>query len=142
MHRLFILPVFLLSAFILSAQENYITIGSGGGITGMATVYKITPKGKVFKGKGIEEIKYTECSTLKRSIAREQIISVSRNTRDLAPFNHPGNVYYFMKYYDKGVEQILTWGDSDHPAPDHIMKLYENINKKVSALTYKPVESR
>jgi hypothetical protein len=140
MARLILLNVFLLSAFSLSAQDTFITIGSGGGITGMATVYKITPKGKVFKGKGVGEIKYDECSKLKRSASKENVRTVSRNTKDLTPFNHPGNVYYFLTYYDKGAEQTITWGDGDHPVPEHIRTLYEKIQKQVSGLTYKPIK--
>jgi len=140
MARLIVLNLFLLNALILSAQETFITIGSGGGITGIATVYKITPKGKVFKGKGMGEIKYHECSKLKRSEAKENMKLVSRNTKELAPFNHPGNVYYFLTSYDKGVEQTVTWGDSDHPVPDDVRTLYEKIQKQVSGLTYKPIK--
>ena len=48
------------------AQESYLLVSSGGGVTGTATVYKITRDGKVMKGQGLGEIAYTEESKLKK----------------------------------------------------------------------------
>lgn len=140
MSRLIFLTLLLFSVFTLSAQESFVTIGSGGGVTGSATVYKIFRNGKIFKGRGVGEIKYDECAKLNRRDASANFIAVSRNTKELAPFNHPGNVYYFLTYYDKGVEQIITWGDGDHPVPDHVKTLYEKIQKQLVGLTYKPIK--
>jgi hypothetical protein len=128
------------TSFTASAQDNFITLGSGGGITGAVTSYKITPKGKVFRGNGVGEIRYVECSKVKRSFAKENIASVHSEAKKNAPFNHPGNVYYFIVYHDKGVEYKVTWGDTEHPVPDNVRKLYEIMQKEVSTLPYKPIK--
>lgn len=121
-------------------QEKSITVGSGGGFAGGATVYKITSSGKVFKGKGIGEIKYTECSKIKKSKAHTYIQSVSDQTKSTSPFSHPGNLYYFMGYAEGTTERKVTWGDEAHAVPESIQKLYQEINTIIASLSYKPIK--
>jgi hypothetical protein len=123
-----------------NAQKKNITVGSGGGFAGTSTVYKITSSGKVFKGKGIGEIKFTECSKLKKAHALTYIQSVSKQTELNEPFNHPGNLYYFMGYAENSNVLKLTWGDAEHPVPESIQKLYQEINTAISSLHFKPIK--
>ena len=124
-----------------SAQEKFVTVGSGGGFAGTATVYKVTPKGLVFKGNGIGDIKFDLCGKIKKARAKEIIARV--NNHALAgKFNHPGNLYYFITYSENGMEQTITWGDVNHPAPDEIKKLFEEINSSVSEIEYRPINKK
>jgi len=138
MDRIHLLIAVLISAFSATAQDKFITVGSGGGFAGTVTRYKITPAGEVFRGKGLGEIKYTECGKMKKAAVKKWIASVEEKTT--ATFNHPGNLYYFITYTEKGREQTITWGAADHPVPDEIKKLYEEINSRVHAIRYKPVK--
>ncbi|MEO7988998.1 MAG: hypothetical protein ABI663_05615 [Chryseolinea sp.] len=123
-----------------TAQEKNITIGSGGGFAGTSTVYKITSSGKVFKGKGIGEIKYTECGKIKKAHALKYIQSVSEQTQSNEQFNHPGNLYYFVGYAENSKDHKVTWGDVGHPVPESIQKLYQEINSAISSLRFKPIK--
>jgi hypothetical protein len=123
----------------VAGQEKYITVGSGGGITGAATVFKITSGGKVFKGTGLAEIKYNECARLKKSSARKFISRVSEHLTSAGEFDHPGNLYYFVSLSGGTTPQQITWGDARHPVGDDLKNLYTEIQSVVSTLKYRPV---
>lgn len=139
------ISLFLFAFFSLitlaSAQERFVTLGTGGGFAGTATIYKITPKGLVFKGSGIGDVEFGLCGKIKKAQARQFIARVNNHTRP-AKFNHPGNLYYFITYTEKGIEQTITWGDANYPAPDEIKKLYDEINSSVSEIKYRPINKQ
>lgn len=140
MKLLYLFGFLIICSFSSLAQNKFITVGSGGGFTGAVTTYKITPQGKVLKGKGIGEIKFTECGKIKRSVAKKMFTSASGLMPANNSFNHPGNLYYFLKYTEDGKEQIITWGDAEHPVPDEIKKLYEEIQARINAIRFKPLK--
>jgi hypothetical protein len=132
---LFLLTFFFLIS-ITSAQDTFVSIGSGGGFTGTATVYKVTPKGLIFKGDGIGDIKFTLCGKIKKSRAKDIIARVTDQTRATTEFSHPGNIYYFIGYTENEKQRAITWGNPDHPVPDEIRKLYEDVHAIVSEIKY------
>jgi hypothetical protein len=124
-----------------SQDKPSILIGTGGGVTGMATVYRITPSGEVFKGKGINEIKYTECGKIKRSKAKK-LIAETTSAISSASFDHPGNMYYFLSLDENDGEKKITWGDVNLKVADDIQTLFDEIQSVVSALKYKPIPAK
>jgi len=118
------------------AQECLLVVSSGGGVTGIATVYQISPDGKVLKGKGLGQVNYSEQSEVKKSVARKYY----RKTRKLVEagpeFNHPGNIYYSLAAKENGKEKRMTWGDSQHPVSPEARNLYEKITKTLTALSF------
>lgn len=123
------------------AQDKHVTIGSGGGITGTATVFKITPTGKVYKGSGLANITYAECGKISKSRAKKIIKSVTQHVQNAGTFDHPGNMYYFFTTSVGATPQKITWGDASHPVKEDTQKLYTEIQSVVSSLKYKPVKS-
>src|SRR5262245_5906409 len=118
-----------------SQDKPSILLGSGGGITGMSTVYRVTQAGEVFKGQGIGEINYTECAPIKRAKAKELIAKVT--TAVSSPeFEHPGNMYQFLSLKETDGEKKITWGDTNHPVPDNIKALYDEIQTAIADLTF------
>lgn len=136
---LFVLAVFI-SACSSLAQDKFISVGSGGGFAGTATVYKVTPKGEVFKGNGVGDIKFTLCGKIKKTRAKEIIAKVTDQARAASPFSHPGNLYYFIASTENGNEQTITWGDADHPVPEDVKKLYDEVQASVTTLKFKPIK--
>lgn len=134
-----VLAILILSGvFHTQAQEKFITLGSGGGFAGTTTVYKITEKGEVFKGKGLGEIVYTECGKIKRSQAKKFFKNVSAQLQ-AADFNHPGNLYYFLTIAENGNEKKVTWGDADHKVPEPIRTTHQEIQATVTPIKFKPI---
>jgi hypothetical protein len=115
-------------------------IGKGGGITGMATVYRVTSSGKIFKGQGIGDIKYTECGKVKRAHAKRMISEVATAV-DATSFDHPGNIYYFITLKAVEGEKKITWGDAAHEVPRPVKELYDEMVKALSSIKYRPIDS-
>jgi len=136
-YTLFILA--FLTTTVSLAQEKCVIVGSGGGIAGTATVYKITTAGKVLKGSGIEEIKYTESGKIKKGKAKKYIQMASEQTQLNSQFNHPGNLYYFIRYTEGTTDRKVTWGDPAHPIPESMQKLYQEINTALGAARFKSI---
>lgn len=123
----------------VSAQEHStILLGTGGGITGVATVYRITPGGKVFRGKGVGEVKYTECGKIKRAKAKKMIGKVAAIVSS-TNFDHPGNLYYFLALQENDGEKKITWGDADHMVPDNVKSIFDEVQDAIADLKYKPI---
>lgn len=128
--------LFVLIIQIASAQDSFLVVSSGGGVTGSATVYKIGLDGKVLKGKGLGQVKYAEQGQLKKSIAKRCYRKAKTAVGASPDFNHPGNLYYSIATLDNGKESKITWGDLDHPAPEKAKDLYQEITKILSALPF------
>lgn len=131
---------FLMAVYTtVNCQENYIAFGSGGGYSGMATVYKLAQNGKVLKGTGKVDIKYTESGKFKKSQAKK--IFAMLNNIETDAFSHPGNMYYFISYFKNGAETKYTWGASDFQVPEELSALYRETISKLSKLDFQPVQN-
>lgn len=137
---LFLISLLFIFASVF-AQDKHVTIGSGGGITGTVTVFKITPNGKVYKGSGLADIQYTGCAKIRKSRARKIIRSITQHVQNVGTFNHPDNMYYFFSTSDGANPQKISWGDASYPVNPDTQKLYTEIQSVVSRLKYKPVKS-
>lgn len=138
MKFLFIGLFFLVCIEESHAQENYLLVTSGGGVTGIATVYKIGADGKVMKGKGLGEINYTDEAKLNKCTTKKYFKRTKALMKSSPDFNHPGNLYSSITLYDQGKESKVTWGDAAHTTPDDAKKLYQKINAKLTRLTFTP----
>ena len=117
-----------------SAQENYVVFGKGGGFTGEAIAYKLLQNGKVLKGSGLGEIKYTEYSKIKKSKARKIFAEV--NALLAEPFSQPGNMYYFITWHQEGNETSYSWGATGFEPPKEMRIIFQETFKNLSALSY------
>jgi hypothetical protein len=139
-HFSLLIIIFLFSVIQGQAQKRTLTIGSGGGFSGAATIYKIAEDGKVWRGKGLGEIAFTECSKIKGKQARKFLNGTSTQVAGVAPMSYPGNMYYFISIIENGKENKITWGDTEHPAPEAVKNLYKDIQAAIVDLKYKPVK--
>jgi hypothetical protein len=132
-----ILSCLLFLIFQLSySQDCFLALSSGGGFTGAATVYKISPDGKVLKGSGLGEINFNEQGKLKKSIAKKYYRQAKKLVEASPDFNHPGNMYYSLGVTEKNQQRKITWGDAAHPASEEIKRLYQEITQALAALTF------
>lgn len=131
--------IFFLAFFCTGlAQERYLKVTSGGGVTGIATQYKISPDGQVLRGKGLGDIKYTEVGKLKKCTVKKQFKKAEKIVTSHPDFNHPGNLYYSIMVFSQGTESQITWGNSEYEVPEDADKLYIKINKVLGRLTFVP----
>jgi hypothetical protein len=134
--RIILTCLLFLLFHITYSQDCLLVVSSGGGFTGMATVYKITPDGKVLKGNGLGEVTFNEQGKLKKSVAKKYYRQAKKLVETSPDFNYPGNVYYSVGVIDKDKKTKITWGDSQHPASDEMTRLYQEVMQALSALTF------
>lgn len=132
-----ILACLLLLTFDVSySQDCFLVVSSGGGITGAATVYKISPDGKVQKGNGLGDIAFSEQGKLKKAVAKKYYRHAKKLVAASPDFNHPGNLYYSVGIIEKDKQTKITWGDTQHPTSEEMQRLYREIAQVLAALTF------
>ena len=131
--------LFFLSIYCTNAQDTALIIGSGGGVVGTATVYKITPDGKVLKGGGMDTYTYSAGSKVKKSIAKKLFRTSNKLGLESLQFNHPGNLYYFLTTTSQSGSNTVTWGDNAHATPDDIKAFYADVMKRIKSLSFRPL---
>jgi hypothetical protein len=129
--------LFLVVSHTAFAQECFLQVTNGGGITGAATVYQIHLDGKVLKGNGLGTIHYQEKSNLKKSKAKKFFRKTRQLLTSLQEHNFPGNIYYSLALKENDKQMKITWGDAGHPAPAQAMTLYDEITDVLSHLTFR-----
>ena len=104
-----------------------IQVGSGGGFSGLATMYYLLDNGRLFRKQGPD----TTARLLRRLSARTtrnlftQLETHCRiRTTD---FNHPGNVYQFVSWHRGKQVHTVTWGADDHVPPNGIPQFYQQF---------------
>lgn len=138
--KVFILStLFFIVCSLLQAQESYVVFGSGGGFTGIANVYKVDKNGNVLKGSARIDTNYTDAGKIKKSQAKKLFCKMNKVAT--TPFNHPGNMYYFISYFHNDKEIKYTWGENDFKVPEEIITLYRETVSKLSKLEYSPVKN-
>lgn len=118
------------------SQECLLVVSSGGGVTGVATVYQISPDGKVLKGKGLGQVNYSEQGNIKKSVARKYYRKIRKLVENTPSFNYPGNLYYSLAAMENGKETKMTWGDAQHPVPEKAKNLYQEITGILTSLNF------
>ena len=125
-------------SFATLAQHKFITLGSGGGFAGTTTVYKVTPKGKVFKGAGIGDVEFSMCGKIRKNKAKQIVKRVADEVTE-SSFDHPGNLFYFIAYTEDNNERTFKWGDADHPVREDVKKLYDEVLASINGIRFKPI---
>lgn len=125
-------------SFATLAQDKFITLGSGGGFAGTTTVYKVTPKGKVFKGAGIGDVEFSMCGKIRKTKAKQIVKRVADEVTE-SSFDHPGNLFYFISYTEDNNERTFKWGDAEHPVREDVKKLYDEVLASINGIRFKPI---
>jgi len=131
--------LFLIFGYAGFAQDRYLEVTSGGGVTGTVTRYQIAMDGKVVKGKGLGEINYSEEAKLKKCSTKRYYKNANVLMHSYPDFNHPGNLYFSIRLNDLGTESQITWGDAGQKVPEDVEKLYKKINTALARLTFVPI---
>ena len=93
-------------------DQEVITIGSGGGFTGVSTTYYITPTGEVFRN-GLSDTSYISVGKLDAKVVDQQFKSYNKMGLDKVSHNDPGNRYYFLSVGKKGKTTPIQWGGGE-----------------------------
>jgi hypothetical protein len=139
---LFLTSFLFLIFFQACAQPDYLIFGKGGGFSGNVMQYRITHKGKIYKGSGLVDIRYTLAGKIKRSEAKK--VFDEMNSIHESAFHHPGNVYYFIRKVNEEYTTEYTWGENGYEVSESIRILYKNAMNRFSEIHFrtlkKPIE--
>jgi len=135
---LFFASLLFLFSFQACAQPDYLVIGKGGGFSGEVLQYRISPGGKVYKGSGLADIRYTLKGKIRRSEARKLFDDMA-NIKD-STFHHPGNMYYFIHKVGNDCKTEYTWGENGYEVAGSLKTIYINTIGRLSEVDFKPVK--
>lgn len=114
-------------------------MGQGGGVTGKATQYQIFRDGKVLKGTGMIDIKYSASGKISKCLAKKYFKKFESLSEP--SFSEPGNIYYYISLIKNDKEKKYTWGKPGYTVSDTIFGLYAEMNKKITGLEFIPVKN-
>ena len=107
--------------------ETRLYFGSGGGFAGSFTEYLLLENGQFFKRES-QKGDFVALPKVKRSQAKTLFSSWVVNKLGEQDFQHPGNLYHFVRMEEEGKSHRLSWGSSSHPTPDEIKQFYTSCN--------------
>jgi len=112
-------------------QNTVIEFGSGGGFTGQTNTYSIDSKGYI---KLVEGLLQNEKSLprLKKSELKKIFQTLSDINLSKVEFDHPGNLYYFIREKSTSDTNEVIWGNPDQKVPQEIQDFYNLLNTTVN----------
>ncbi|MBX2874163.1 MAG: hypothetical protein KTR30_18740 [Saprospiraceae bacterium] len=125
------LPLFTL-LLLLAGCKTYSTdelpdtrlyFGSGGGFAGAYTEYMLLENGQLFKRES-QQGTFVVLPKAKRSQAKALFASWTEQKMEEQDFQHPGNLYHFVRMEKGAQSHRLSWGSSSHPTPDAVKSFY------------------
>lgn len=125
----------MLATVVRGLAQEVISVARGGGITGRASVFRLSRTGEVAVSRDRIEPHFTEFAHLPKREARR----IFRRTRALfkgAAFHHPGDRYVSISLTRDGKEGKMVWGDAAHEPPAEAIKLYNQILQSLERLSF------
>ena len=116
-------------------EDNIITIGSGGGFTGLVEEYTILSNGQLYYGSGngnyTMELDRFDKKDIKQIFNNYSLLGFKKLNID-----KPGNMYHYLIFKDKDTIHKIQWGASDADTPRELLVYFANL-KKMSSLAKK-----
>ncbi len=108
-------------------KGRQIIVGSGGGFTGRSISYYLLDDGKLFT-KGSTDTGFTLLGVQTRANT-SRVFSALETTCQIktTAFNHPGNVYKFVRWKKGKQEFSVVWGDAQQKPPANYPKFYDSF---------------
>jgi len=112
-------------------KDKEIIFGSGGGFTGQVNEYHLDAKGNLKK---IVSLSGNESNleSVKKSDLKKIFNSISETDLCNTDFNHPGNIYYFIREIGINDTCEVIWGDPAQKVPEGIGELYNLLMSEIS----------
>jgi hypothetical protein len=127
---------FFLAATFKDGEKDTIIIGTGGGFSGLVTMYTIDYKGNVFLEGGVKDetkpfgkISKKDLSEIKKEIKKSGFYNQT--------LREPGNIYYYIETVCKGKNHKVTWGNQQSDDANKMQSLYKLILEKINQSKFK-----
>lgn len=138
----FLLTIFLLSIKITLFGQSIDSIkyGTGGGVSGLMTYYKIKPKG-VFRGAGKVEKNYQDKANISSRKIKLLFKNLSKTIESFPNYIYPSNQYAFITLYAGQNEYKAVWDVwhmNDKKMPENLIIIEKKINAFINNLKFVP----
>ncbi len=113
--------------------SNRLYFGSGGGFAGAFTEYLLLENGQLFKRES-QQAEFVALPKVRPKQAQLLFSNWTEQKMDGQDFQHPGNLYYFLKMEKEGQTHRLSWGSSKYPTPEAIKQFYSSCSALIPKL--------
>ena len=114
-------------------DQDYLTLGKGGGMTNQVDTYYVLADGHVYQHDNLTKV-YQPLGQLDpadRSRFFEEALAIDTT---FFGCQEPGNRYYFLTLHTQDTVRSCTWGRSGYDPPEAIATLYERTQQRINDL--------
>ena len=137
---LIIIFLLCIETTLYSQSIDSIKYGSGGGVSGLVTYYKIKPKG-VYKGVGKVEIRYQDKAKISSRKIKLLFRDLASYIKVFPNYIHPSNQYAFITIHVGQNEYKAVWDVwhmNDKQMPENLIIIEKKINAFLNNLKFVP----
>ena len=114
-------------------NDDYILVGSGGGITGRWEFYKLHADGQVLHRANLADV-YSPIGKLSRQNTATAFKQVVALKLDSLALDLPANMSYLIEYQQDNVKSKALWGsNTEAKAPQNVIDFYEKLRQTLSS---------
>lgn len=114
----------------------YLQFGSGGGFTGVTTIYTLLENGQLFSQTGVVDPPIKELAPIDKKKTKAVFAKAAGITWPAADESDPGNMSTTLIYHSKSKSIRLVWGGGKFKPSDEVKSFYQELQSLVS--TQKP----
>ncbi len=114
---------------------NLLTIGSGGGFTGIYNEYSLLKSGEVYKWNSAGKER-TYVGKFEKKLAEQFFYNYKTLNFEQKRINSPGNMNYYIKFDNRTNEYKLLWSDKSKIDPN-VLAFYKTFMQKINTITKK-----
>ncbi|MDH3651157.1 MAG: hypothetical protein OEQ53_15840 [Saprospiraceae bacterium] len=106
-----------------ASSSDFITVGDGGGFTGLETTYYVLPNGQLYKRLGLGG-KIEQMKRIDRGITNQLFSSCRDFNLVDYQYEQPGNAYRFLSVHFGGKINRITWAKGDPDLQPQCKQIY------------------
>lgn len=114
--------------------KNMISFSTGGGFTGVETIFTLLENGQVFSASGLDPKKTVAFGQLPTKTAKAFFEKANQINWTKEPLNDPGNIYHTLSFGTNGNAVKQVWGGGKATPSKEITDLYYELSNTINAL--------
>ncbi len=114
-------------------DQDYLTLGKGGGMTNQVDTYYVLADGHVYQHDNFTKA-YQPLGRLDRATRARFLEEALAIDTTLFGCQEPGNLYYFLTLHTQDTVRSCIWGKSGFAPPQAITALYERTQQCINDL--------
>ncbi len=114
-------------------DQDYLTLGKGGGMTNQVDTYYVLADGHVYRHDNLTKA-YQPLGRLDRSTRTHSFKEAQALASTSFGCQEPGNLYYFLTIHTQDTVRSCTWGSSGFTPPEAITAFYQITQRHINDL--------